>query len=53
MILGTIRHFSGYAPVNHEVDVFGWFCKETGTTNPNKGTRDAFKAAMKRRYNKA
>ena len=33
--------------------VFVWYCKESGITNPDKGTRDAFKAAMKYRDKKA
>ncbi|MDY7076990.1 MAG: hypothetical protein SXV54_08705 [Chloroflexota bacterium] len=33
-------------------DAFAWFCNEAKITKPDKGTRDAFKAAIKRRQNK-
>lgn len=32
--------------------VFAWFCEQANMVRPEKATRDAFKAAMKRRQNK-
>jgi hypothetical protein len=34
-------------------DVYKWWCHEANISRPDKGTRDAFKAAIKRRRNKS